>query len=99
VYFDKHQEGKYGLVRSHDLETWEDVSDRVSILDDARHGTILTVPRAGIERLLQNSLTAATVQFMVAHQTMPGRHRLDSGSWITAGRAFFAVEQKRADAT
>jgi hypothetical protein len=61
VYFDKHHEGKYGLVRSRDLETWEDVSNLISFPDEARHGNVLTVPRSIIERLLQDSLEAATL--------------------------------------
>ena len=55
VYFDKHRDQKYGLVRSRDLQTWEDVSDRVYFPDEARHGSVLAVPRSVIERLLQNS--------------------------------------------
>jgi hypothetical protein len=54
VYFDKHRDRKYGLVRSRDLRTWEDVSDKVYFPDEARHGSVLAVPRSVIERLLQN---------------------------------------------
>ncbi len=53
VYFDKHMLNFIGLVRSRDLKTWEDVSDRVSFPADARHGCIVAVPRAVVERLLQ----------------------------------------------
>ena len=52
VYFDKHKVNAIGLVRSRDFKNWEDVSDRVSFPKDARHGTVLAVPRAVIERLL-----------------------------------------------
>jgi len=51
VYFDKHMLNAIGMVRSRDLQTWEDVSDRVTFPADARHGCILSVPRAVIERL------------------------------------------------
>lgn len=51
VYFDKHQDNRYGLVRSRDLRHWEDVSDRVCFPNDARHGSFLTVPSPVIERL------------------------------------------------
>jgi hypothetical protein len=51
VYFDKHMLNAIGMVRSRDLQTWEDVSDRVAFPADARHGCILAVPRAVIERL------------------------------------------------
>lgn len=53
VYFDKHMLNAIGLVRSRDLKTWEDVSERVSFPADARHGCILAVPREVVERLLQ----------------------------------------------
>ncbi|RPJ54197.1 MAG: glycosyl hydrolase [Acidobacteria bacterium] len=58
VYFDKYRERRYGMVRSRDLETWEDWSDRVSFPDGARHGTVLTVPAKIVSALLgpDNSL-------------------------------------------
>ena len=52
VYFDKHMLNAIGMVRSHDLVHWEDVSDRVKMPANARHGCILAVPRALVERLL-----------------------------------------------
>lgn len=54
VYFDKHRDGKYGLVVSRDLDTWEDLSDRIYFPDAARHGNVLAVSPDIIERLLQN---------------------------------------------
>lgn len=51
VYFDKHRLDRIGLVRSRDLKSWEDVSDRVSFPEHARHGSIIRVPRAVVERL------------------------------------------------
>lgn len=52
VYFDKHMLNAIGLVRSRDLVHWEDLSAQVRFPADARHGCILAVPRAVIERLL-----------------------------------------------
>ena len=43
VFFDKHREGRYGAVRSTDLRTWEDVSDRLSFPPAARHGHVVAV--------------------------------------------------------
>jgi hypothetical protein len=51
VYFDKHQMDAIGLVRSRDLKTWEDVSDRVKFPAHARHGCIVAVSRDVIESL------------------------------------------------
>jgi hypothetical protein len=45
VYFDKHMLNAIGLVTSRDLKTWTDVSDKVSFPKDARHGSVITVPR------------------------------------------------------
>lgn len=53
VYFDKHRLDAIGLVCSRDLRTWEDVSDRVKMPAQARHGCILAVPREIVLRLLQ----------------------------------------------
>ncbi len=52
VYFDKYRERRYGMVRSRDLRTWEDWSDRVSFPDGARHGTVLAVPAKILAGLL-----------------------------------------------
>ncbi len=52
VYFDKHMINAIGMVRSRDLVHWEDVSDRLIMPADARHGCILAVPRDVVERLL-----------------------------------------------
>jgi beta-xylosidase len=45
VYFDRYREGRFGLVVSADLKTWEDWSDRVALPPGARHGTVFTAPR------------------------------------------------------
>lgn len=51
VYFDKYRDHQYGCVRSKDLKTWEDVSDKVSFPKGIRHGTVLEVNKAIIEGL------------------------------------------------
>lgn len=45
VYFDRYREGRFGLVVSNDLETWEDWSDRVTLPPGARHGTVFEAPK------------------------------------------------------
>lgn len=52
VYFDKHMLNAIGLIVSPDLRQWEDVSEKVSFPPNARHGTVLAVPRAIVEALL-----------------------------------------------
>jgi beta-galactosidase len=59
VYFDKHQEGTYGLVKSRDLVHWEDVSDQISFPDLARHGSVLRVDFALVEALMGLEVAAS----------------------------------------
>lgn len=56
LYFDAYQTRHYGVMRSRDLQTWEDVSSRLQLPDEGtpvrmRHGTVLEVPRTVIDRL------------------------------------------------
>lgn len=53
VYFDKYMEGKYGAVRSKDMETWEDVSDMVAFPKGTRHGTAFKVSEKVLEGLMR----------------------------------------------
>jgi hypothetical protein len=53
VYFDKFSEGKYGAIRSKDLKTWEDVSDRISLPKGIRHGTLFKVTESFLESILK----------------------------------------------
>ncbi len=62
VYFDKHMENRYGMVRSRDLVNWEDVSDKVSFPKDARHGTVIEVPREVIENLQRHAPSAGAAR-------------------------------------
>jgi predicted neuraminidase len=52
VYFDKHRLDAIGLAVSRDLQTWTDLSAKVSFPPHARHGTVLAVPRAVVATLL-----------------------------------------------
>lgn len=56
VYFDAYMEKHYRVLRSRDLVAWEDVTDKAvfpfeGTPDRMRHGTVIEVPRALIERL------------------------------------------------
>lgn len=53
VYFDKHDKGEMGAVASQDLETWTDVSAKLSFPNHTRHGTILPVSRSTLDALLE----------------------------------------------
>lgn len=43
VYFDKYTQHKYGAITSSNLIDWSDVSDKISLPEGIRHGTIVTV--------------------------------------------------------
>lgn len=51
VYYDAYTKHHYGAKRSRDLKNWEDVTDRIKSPRDARHGTIIEVPREVVEKL------------------------------------------------
>jgi beta-xylosidase len=53
LYFDKYTEKKMGLVRSKDLITWEDISDKITFPDGMRHGTVFQVSGKILSALLQ----------------------------------------------
>ncbi len=51
VYYDVYREKHFGALRSRDLKTWEDVTAEISLPRGARHGTMMAVPRALVDRL------------------------------------------------
>lgn len=51
VYYDIYREKKYGVMRTQDFETWEDVSAELVMPKGIRHGTVLRVPRAVVDLL------------------------------------------------
>jgi hypothetical protein len=53
VYFDKYRDHRYGAVTSTDLLHWEDISTQLHFPEGARHGTVLSVSRDKISKLLE----------------------------------------------
>jgi len=56
VYYDAYTKRHYGGMRSRDLKTWEDVTEKMSFPFEGtpvrmRHGTVISVPMALIETL------------------------------------------------
>jgi hypothetical protein len=51
VYFDRYTEGRFGAVRSKDMQNWDEVSDMVSFPQGARHGTAFAVERKVLDNL------------------------------------------------
>ncbi len=53
VYYDCYRDRHYGAVRSKDLETWEDVTQLLSMPKGLRHGTAIEVEPMIVEHLRQ----------------------------------------------
>ncbi len=51
IYFDAYQERRYGVVRTRDFKSFEDISTRTRIPEGHKHGTILEVDRRYIKAL------------------------------------------------
>jgi hypothetical protein len=52
VYFDEYTRKKYGAIRSTDLTTWTNISDRIEFPSGTRHGTAFAVPSSIVAPLL-----------------------------------------------
>lgn len=52
VYFDKYRDHKYGAVASKDLVNWTDISDKISMPKGIRHGTVLKISKAELDKLI-----------------------------------------------
>jgi hypothetical protein len=46
VYYDIYEERRFGAKATRDFVTWRDLTPEIRFPDDARHGTVLRVPRA-----------------------------------------------------
>jgi beta-xylosidase len=51
VYYDEYTRHRYGAVRSRDLRSWEEVSDRIEFPDGVRHGTAFRVTQDELDYL------------------------------------------------
>jgi hypothetical protein len=54
IYFDKYRSHRYGVIRSSDLKSWEDLTDQSSFPEGMRHGTVFRAPRSVIDGLRSN---------------------------------------------
>lgn len=52
VYFDKYRERKMGAVISKDLQTWQDISDKITFPAGTKHGTVFGVKKSILDKLL-----------------------------------------------
>lgn len=64
VYYDAYTKRHYGGMRSRDLKTWEDVTEKMSFPYEGtpvrmRHGTVIEVPLAIVEKLRSTPVKVA----------------------------------------
>ena len=52
VYFDKYRDHQYGAVSSTDLVHWNDISEKISFPKGTRHGTVFTISKDELTKLL-----------------------------------------------
>jgi len=53
VYFDKYRDHKYGAVVSTDLINWNDISDKITMPQGIRHGTVFRITKDELTALLK----------------------------------------------
>lgn len=51
VYFDKYRDHRYGVIRSKNMDNWEDISEQLTVPNGLRHGTVFKVSRHIFEQL------------------------------------------------
>jgi len=51
VYFDKYREHKYGALISKDLANWIDVSDKLTMPEGIRHGTVFKITKKELRKI------------------------------------------------
>jgi hypothetical protein len=54
IYFDRYKEHKYGAITSTDLINWIDISDKVSLPQGLRHGSILKIKKRELKKLIKH---------------------------------------------
>ena len=59
LYFDRYTADSFGAMSSTDLEYWKDISDQLSFPDGTRHGSILKVSRANLDKLIKKEMQFA----------------------------------------
>ena len=51
VYFDRYMDHHYGLIKSRDLKTWTDISEKLEFPAGIRHGTLLKISASELAKL------------------------------------------------
>lgn len=51
VYYDCYRANRYGVVRSKDLKQWENLTEQLHFIKNARHGTVLHITPEELQKL------------------------------------------------
>ncbi|MDR0573447.1 MAG: carbohydrate binding domain-containing protein, partial [Tannerella sp.] len=62
IYMDAYREKKYEALRTNDFITWENVTDKLSMVEPASHGTVVKTSRATVDALIWEARTKAERQ-------------------------------------
>ena len=54
VYFDKYTQHQYGAVASADLANWHEVSEKLTMPEGIRHGTVFKISRQELKKVLRH---------------------------------------------
>jgi hypothetical protein len=57
IYFDAYGNKKYGAVKTKDFKNFEDISDKISLPEGHKHGTIFKANESILNNLIQNKKT------------------------------------------
>ena len=57
VYMDAYREKKYEALRTNDFIKWENVTDKLSMVEPASHGTVVKTSRATVDALIWEAHT------------------------------------------
>ena len=53
LYFDRYMDKKMGAMKSSDLKNWTDISAQVHFPEGTRHGSVVSIPRILLDRILE----------------------------------------------
>jgi len=53
IYFDAYRQGAYGAIKTRDFKSFTDITRQVSFPAGHKHGTVLQIPRATLDHLLE----------------------------------------------
>lgn len=62
VYMDAYRDKKYEALCTNDFITWENVTDKLSMIEPASHGTVVKTSRATVDALIWEAHTKAERQ-------------------------------------